>query len=82
MHKVWVTKYALTDGILEYEIPGPAACGAKMVTIEHKGSTFYFHDKDWHWTREDAVARAEVMRVNKIKSLKKSLAKFESWKFT
>ena len=70
---VYITKYALTEGILEKEAK---PCGnASMVQV----GPSYFHGegKDWHRTRESAVKKAEAMRLKKIESLKRSIAKLE-----
>lgn len=81
--KVWITKYALTTGIYEAEVE-ETHC-ASMVSLRTAPGSFsqYFHGegKDWHRTKESAVARAESMRIKKIASLKKSLAAFEKLRF-
>ena len=40
------------------------------------------HGNDWHRTEADAVARAEQMRVKKIASLEKQIAKLKKLSFT
>lgn len=44
----------------------------------------YYHGegKEWHRTRESAVAKAEEMRCKKIDSLKKQIEKLEKKRFT
>lgn len=78
--KVYVTRYALTKGIYQVE--------AKLVRegmVEVKSvsgtMTYYLHGKDWHETKESAIARAEEMRKTKIGSLKKQVARFEKMDF-
>jgi hypothetical protein len=67
---VWVTKWALTLGVIETDgeviDEGMVGCGRKYG---------YFHGNDWHRTREAAVLRAEEMRLKKIASVKKQLEK-------
>lgn len=69
--KVYITKYALTKGITETEakefndIPG-------MVRAKD-GTFFHGEGKEWHRTREEAVKRAEEMKMQKIDSLKDRL---------
>lgn len=72
--KVYITKYALTKGILEAE--AEFCTGTGMINVGRHG---YYHGegKEWHRTREVAVKRAEIMRTNKIESLQKSIAKLE-----
>lgn len=73
---VWVTKWALTSGIIETEAE---VRDEEMVNC---GSRYgYFHGNDWHRTRVAAVQRAEVMRLKKIASLKKQLEKLEKMRF-
>jgi len=75
----YITKYALSQGILEMEVKETG--GPAMVEGKINGYTVYFHGSNWHLDREEAVAQAEKMRLLKIKSLNKSLAKMEKLKF-
>ena len=79
--KVWITKYALTSGIIETEAE---ECGDDMVRVHN--STFcdsYYHKegREWHRTKESAIAKAEEMRKKKIDSLQKQIKKLENMKF-
>lgn len=80
--KAWITKHALTSGIeaVEGEISKETP---SMFIANGRGWSGYFHKegRDWHVTEVGARRRAESMRLAKIKSLKSSLAKFESMKF-
>lgn len=75
--KIWNSKYALTEGLIEQE---GEEVSDSMVKI---GSLQYLHGegKEWHRTRESAAARAEVMRKAKIASVRKQLARLESLRF-
>lgn len=79
--KVWITKYALTQGIFEKEAKECDRPG--MISIDEGYGCVYFHDegKDWCRTRESAIKRAEEMRQKKIASLKKQIKKLEEMKF-
>lgn len=77
--KVFVSKYAITDGITEHDatisgdggyaiVPG---CGLYTLEI---GS-------DAHLTREAAVAKANDMRTRRIASLQKQIDKLEQMTF-
>jgi len=82
--KVFVTKYALTQGILEVEVEGEPTQGGMVISVPQSGEyKDYFHGegKDWHRTLDAAREQAEKMRIAKIESLKKSLTKFERLKF-
>lgn len=69
--KAWITKYALTKGIMEIK----ASPTGNPEMIEGPGSLEYYHGegRDWHRTRESALERAEVMRTNMIISLEKRI---------
>lgn len=78
--KIYVTKYALTAGIKEHE----AEVNGSMAVVRPIGTawvTSYYYGNDWHMTANAASIRAEEMRVAKINSLRKQLAKLEAVKF-
>lgn len=77
MPKVWISKYALTNGIEEIDI---REVGDGMVATLGPYTNYYLPGQ-WHETREAAVARAEVMRVAKLKSLRKSISEIEGMVF-
>ena len=80
MSKVWISKYALTQGIYEMEIDHMSEDGR---AVYGKAWTEAYHGegREWHRTKEDAVKRAEEMRIRKIKSLEKQIEKIKSLKF-
>ena len=77
--KIWVSKYALSDGIFEGESEGTIRDG--MVRVA--GQNLYLHGegREWHRTREAAVSLAEQMRSKKIESLRKQIERLELLKF-
>ncbi len=79
--KVYITKYALTDGIVECE--ARATCRPPMIVAEYGGphTGYYMHGGEWHNCRADAVAKAEAMRVRKLASLRKQIARLEALRF-
>ena len=82
--KVWVTKYALSNGIELIEADHDADKYPRMVTeISNTGYRRNFHveGRDWHRTEESANKRAEKMRVNKIASLQKQIDKLKTLSF-
>jgi len=79
--KVWITKYALTQGVFEKEMT-QAVENPSMIHDTKCVQFFFGEGKEWHKTEEGANARAEQMRLDKIASLKKQLAKLEKLKFT
>ena len=84
--KVWITKYALSEGIkeVEAELCLDTDKTGNMIKCELiSGFNSYFHGegRDWHKTREAAIKKAEEMRQKKIESLKKQLQKLEKMRF-
>lgn len=70
--KVWITKYALTDGIIETETIDKDY-ESTLISVERFGRYSYFHPSDWCASKEEAIAKAEEMRQKKIKSYQKKL---------
>jgi len=80
--KVWISKYALTQGIFEFEgETGKEDRDFINHRDKHLTSSYYGENKEWHFKKEDAIKKAEVMRLKKIDSLKKQLFKLENMKF-
>lgn len=80
--KVYITKYALTKGILERIVE---QFHNNPNNVVDKSEIFhqYFHGEgnEWHKTIESAKIKAESMRVTKIKSLTNQLNKLNDLKF-
>ena len=77
--KVFATKYALSIGI--EEIDGEIIGSMVSRKTDIWPQTYHGEGRDWHRTRDGAVKRANEMRVKKIASLKKQIAKLESTVF-
>lgn len=80
--KIWITKYALSEGIIEKE--GEECPGFPrmiQIRIPGKASSEFFHKPDWHTSKEEAISRAEEMRQKKIASLQKQIKKLERMTF-
>lgn len=75
--KVFVTKYALTKGILEIE----GRVSESFPTMFIASRTQTFHGKDWHRMHTSALIRADQMRMAKIESLKQSIVKLQKMSF-
>ena len=76
--KVWITKWALTKGILEQTADeGPD----KHHWLRVDGFMCWFLPDEWHRTEADAIAQAEAMRVRKIAALEKQLVKLKALRF-
>ncbi len=78
--KIWASKYALSQGILEL---GPVTYKNDMVRFRQgNGMMQFYHGlgKEFHFSLEEAQARAEEMRITKIASLRKQIEKLQSMK--
>lgn len=85
MPTFYVTKYALTEGIVSAEFPEPQE-GGNYVSGKLKADDFfethYLLEKEAFRTPDAASADAERRRVAKIASLQKQIAKLEKLSFS
>lgn len=81
--KVWITQYALTDGIQEMEAEVCEAISKDMIAVRKEGSinAMHFHKPYWHESKEEAIVKANEIKEKKIKSLRKSIEKLEKLEF-
>ena len=81
--KVWITKYATTQGILEVDDAEDLGGTTQMISAKSLGAHAMFHGegKEWHRTQAEAIAHAEQMREKAIASHKKAIEKLEKLKF-
>ena len=77
MQKVFITKYVLSQGIIEAEMNVflndehyKKKCSGKF-----NGYTAFFFNDEFHLTREDAIIDAEKRRKENIQSLTKQIDK-------
>lgn len=82
--KAYITKYALSAGIQLVE--GEIGEQENMLIVrptEAGQFTVFYHGlgKEWHILWESAVAKAKLMQVAKIRSMRKKLAKLEAMEF-
>ena len=84
MQKVFVTKYALTKGILclECEIKTYSDGGVYAVVNPNGLSCYYRLGLDFFYTLAEAKMKAEQMRDAKIKALHKQIDKLSKMDFT
>ncbi len=77
---VYITKYALTKGIIESEgeIVGS---DSKMLITTINSYRAYFHKPDWHQNKNEAIYKAEEMRKKKLVSLEGQIEKLKNLKF-
>lgn len=78
--KVWIVKYALTQGL--YEIEGEEYRKGCISQRNTSLPTLYHGEgKEWCRTKEEAIHAAEEMRQKKIASLEKQIEKLKRMKF-
>lgn len=77
---VYITKYALTQGIFERTAEVCEDINTRMISVIGNLKEYY-HKPYWHETLEDAKKHAESMRLKKIESLKKQIRKLEGMGF-
>lgn len=79
--KAFVTKYALTKGIIEFE--GEIKSDGKIFSGKRPNGKHYeyFHGKDFHLDIESAIKDCERRKVQKLESIKKQIVKIEKIKF-
>jgi hypothetical protein len=78
--KVFITKYALTKGVIERD--GERATWFPGCVTFKEGLMVQREGVNWHLTRESAVEKAETMRLKEIESLRNRIAKLEALKFS
>ena len=79
---VWVTKYALTEGLHQCPVrSADAALNYLQVMLPRAAFPVTFGRKEWAYTREAALARAEEMRAAKITSLKRQIERLKALEF-
>ncbi|WP_025774712.1 hypothetical protein [Clostridium botulinum] len=85
---VFISKYALTKGILEKKAIICDNTSTDMIEIVKEDKNFsigveYYHGegKEWHRTKEDAINKSEEMRNKKIKNLESQIEKLKKVNF-
>jgi len=85
--RVWITKFALTRGILVAETIGEVNYSNVVRVPKHAGyykgryHNGYYCDTEWYRTEEEAVAYAEKLRDAKLKTLRRQIDKLEKMQF-
>ena len=76
--KIYVTKYAVTRGILEAEaIDVTDDCAV----VRFGGMRHYLGVRDWHLDLPSALDRAEEMRLAAVASARRKIEKLEAMRF-
>lgn len=81
IEKVYVTKYALTKGILVFKkVKHCLNISIDMISITDRYNQC-FHKGEWYIDLDKAITMAENMRFKKIESMKKKITKLEKMEF-
>lgn len=77
---VWITKYALTQGVFMSTV---VDVEDGMVKVVDADVSTYFHGegRDWHRTEENARKRFEEIKIAKLKSLNRQVKKIKALEF-
>ena len=78
--KVWITKYALTKGIIEAD-GEPYGLEWVSASWDNGYKCNDFKQGEWFDTKERAIKKAEEMCQKKIENLKKQIKKLEEMRF-
>lgn len=84
MSTVFVTKYALSEGIKECEVLRDDRETDGFVRVAWPGGLnggMLIYSSDAHDSMEDALVAADAARIKKVASLKKQIAKLEAKRF-
>lgn len=84
--KVWITKYALTDGIIKEDTINffrteKQPNGLLILYDRSENISCSYKKGEYFGLKELAIKKAEEMRQKKIKSLKKQIKKLEEMRF-
>lgn len=80
---MFLSKYALTEGIKEVEVDPMPSGKRRYVIVETMGITFCFNvGDDIHFLHDDAVKKANMDRIEQIKSLENQIVKLKALTFT
>jgi hypothetical protein len=80
--KAWVTKYALTTGIVAIEGEVYENRPRQLLRIKKSGGPpEFYHKPYWHEHRADALRHAEELRRKKIAALEKQIDRLLKLRF-
>ncbi len=81
MKTIWITKYALTNGIIKAEAEAYGLSRDIVRVTSGKYAGTILSKNGWCGSHEEAVAKAEDMRRKKILSLQKQADKLTRMQF-
>jgi len=82
---VWITKYALTEGITKLNrVVWNRSANLKMISLtKTRGSSYtdHYYKPDWHLSEAEAMERAEKLRNAALNIAFKKVSKLRSMTF-
>ncbi len=80
--KVWITTWALTEGIIETDAE-VCKSSPSMIVWNNKGYDQYAHGdgKNWHRDRHSAINKAGLMKDAKLSSLERAIERIKKLEF-
>lgn len=83
MPTFWISKHALTKGVYPVECDEPPKIDPGFLVNRSERVWQYFsgEGRQWHRSEADAIAKAEIMRAQKISSLRKQIDRLEKLTF-
>lgn len=79
--KVFITKYALTKGIIEAKNVEITDAYPDVIRDTTSGFTVYYHKGEWYPDMIQARFKADQMRKKKIENLRKQIKKLDEMLF-
>ena len=78
---VWVTQYALGEGILKFEEARHCmGVSDTLISVTEEGHHMTYLKPHWHTTEAEALARFEQMRSDAIKTAERKIKRLKSLK--
>lgn len=83
MATIYITRYALSEGITEHDVPATEIRDGRVYPGKPFASYVSFElGKDAFLEKADAVAAAAALRDRKLRSLRKQIKQLEGLSFT
>jgi hypothetical protein len=86
--KAYITKFALTKGILVGNAQFIYPDNKDSIFVEVEGGCYHYEKGNWHLEKQDAIKKAHEMRLEeifklrmKVKELESKIDRLESMKF-
>lgn len=78
--KAYITKHALTEGVIEVEAT-VSPRSAQTISVGEGYNIQHFHTPDWHEDRQMAIMAARAMRMVAVKKLEAEVERLKALVF-